>query len=115
MGSGLDDAPRLEHVDDVSVANGGQPMRDNERGATLRRAVECRLHGPLAHGVESARGLVEQQHGRILEQHARDRDALLLTAAEAIAALANDRLVAILEARDRVVNVGGPARLLELL
>ena len=48
--------------------------------ATLSGAVECDLHNPLAHGVQRARGLVEDQDGGVLEDGAGEGEALALTA-----------------------------------
>ena len=55
----------------------------------------ARLDQPLADGVERGRRLVEDQDPRVLEQHPRDRDPLLLAARQLVAALADDRVVAV--------------------
>ena len=89
-------------------------MGDREGRAAAGRGIQRLLHHALRDGVERRRRLVEEQHGRVLQQHARDRDALLLAAGEAVAALADDRVVAVLEALDDVVDVRGAARVLEL-
>ena len=57
-------------------------------------AVQALLDRGLDLGVERAGGLVEQQDRRVLEHHARDRDALALAARELDAALADMRVVA---------------------
>jgi hypothetical protein len=111
----LDDPSLLHDVDDVRADHRGQPVRDGERGATLGGLVQRFLDHPLRDGVERGRRLVQQQHGRILQQHPRDRDALLLAAGEAIAALPHHGVVAVLEAGDHMVDVGRRARRDELL
>ena len=73
-----------------------------------------KTHHALRHRVQRRRRLVEQQHRRILQQHPRGRAALLLTAREAVAALADDGVVAVLEALDDVVDVPQGAGNLEL-
>ena len=60
--------------------------------------------------VEVAGRLVEDHHGRILEQQPGDRQALLLAARQAVAALADDRVEPVGQGRDRVEDAGGPAR-----
>ena len=65
--------------------------------------------------VERAGRLVEHEHGRVAQDRAGDRDALLLAAGEAEAALADDGVVALGERRDRLVDLGGAGRLLDLL
>ncbi len=71
--------------------------------------VERRLHRGLVLAVEVARGLVEDHDGRVLQQHPRDRQALLLAARQAIAALADHGVVAVGQRGEGVVNAGGPA------
>src|SRR5262249_25900051 len=53
-----------------------------------------------------AGGLVRQEDARVLENGACDRHALALTAAQAGAALADDRVVALGQAGDKRVSVG---------
>ena len=51
---------------------------------------------------------------RVLEDHPGDRQPLLLAAGQPVAALADDRVVALVEAHDPVVDVRGARRRLEL-
>ena len=62
---------------------------------------EGRLDEALADGVERGGRLVEDEDPRVLEQHARDRHALLLAAGELVAALADDGVVAVGQLRMR--------------
>ena len=66
------------------------------------------------HRVQRRRRLVEDQDPRVLEQHAGDREALLLAARELVAALADDRVEAVGQLRDPVVDRGRAGRRLEL-
>ncbi len=59
--------------------------------APAHEAGERQLHAALAFRVERAGGLVEQQHGAVGEDRARDGDALALPAGELHAALAQRR------------------------
>ena len=79
------------------------------------RLVERLLHGALGLGVQRAGGLVEHQHRRVAQDRARDRDALLLAAGEAVAALADERVVAVGQRRDQVVDLRGARGVLDLL
>ena len=72
-----------------------EAMRDRDRRPPRGEAVERLLHLPLGPGVERARRLVEHQDRRVAQDRARDRDALLLAAREAVAALADDGVVAL--------------------
>ena len=69
----------------------------------------------LALAVEARRRLVEDQDARIGEDRARDRDALALAARQLHAALADDRVVALLEALDELVGVRDAADPLDVL
>ena len=63
--------------------------------------------------LSSARGgLVENQHGRVAKHGAGDRHALLLAAGEAVAALADGRVVALGQRGDELVDLGGLGGLL---
>ena len=89
-------------------------MRNHER----RAAREQRGHRPLdqllALRVEIARRLVEDQDLRRREDRARDREPLLLPARELHAALADECLVALGQARDELVRVRAERRVLDL-
>ena len=114
MGAALDDASVVEHEDLIGVADRGQAVRDRDRGAPPGQLVERKLHGALGLGVERGGGLVEDQYGRVAKDRARDRDALLLAAGEAIAALADGRVVAVGQRGDELVDLRRPRRLLDL-
>ena len=98
VGARLDDAAAVDDMDDVGADHRREAVRDRERRAAAGRGIQSLLHDALRDRVESGCRLVEQQHRRILQQHARDRDALLLAAREPVAALADDRVVPVLEA-----------------
>ena len=68
----------------------------------------------LALAVEARGRLVEDQDRRVGEDRARDRDALALAAGELDAALADHRVVALLELRDELVAVRDAADALDL-
>ena len=69
----------MQHVDDVSVLDGGQSVGDGNGGSRLHESEQRVLHKFLRFCVESRRGLVENQYWRVLEYCPRDGDALSLT------------------------------------
>jgi hypothetical protein len=105
----------VEDDDLVGVADGRQAVGDRDRRPALREAVERLLDESLGLGVERAGRLVEDQDRRVAEDRASDRDPLLLAAGEAVAALADDRVVSLRQARDQVVDAGRLGGRLELL
>src|ERR1044071_1118134 len=70
------------------------------------RALERVLDGRFGLRIEVAGRLVEQQDRRVLEQGARDRDTLLLSAGQAHAALAEVRVVAVRLRGEELVGLG---------
>ena len=103
----LDDAAAVEHHDLVGVADGRQPVGDRDRRPALGELVQRLLHRALGLGVQRARRLVEHQHRRVAQHRAGDRDALLLAAGEAVAALADDGVVAVGQRGDQLVDLRG--------
>src|SRR5207237_9973706 len=107
---GLDDAAVIENDYLVGVADRREAVRDRDRRAALGQPVERLLHQPLGLGVERARRFVEDEDRRVAQDRAGDRDALLLTAGETVAALADDRVITLGQRRDHVMyarRVGG--------
>ena len=104
VGAFLDDPTVVEHHDAVGVADGRQAVGDHQRRAAAQRFVERGLHVRLVLVVEVAGGLVEDHDDRVLQQQPGDRQALLLAAAQPVAALADHRVVAVGQRGDRVVD-----------
>mmetsp|Transcript_28510 Transcript_28510/g.84410 ORF Transcript_28510/g.84410 Transcript_28510/m.84410 type:complete len:235 (-) Transcript_28510:1478-2182(-) len=107
VGAGLDQLATVDHRNQVRVLDRRQPVRDDNGGAPDHEVVQRLLHQALALCVERTGGLVQQHDLRVLEDCARDCDALLLPAAQAQAALAHTCLVRAGQAVDEVVRVGG--------
>ena len=64
----------------ISRADGGQAVRDDDGRAIGLQAVERRTYRLLAEGIEMRGRLVEDQHRCVLEEGPRDGDALTLAA-----------------------------------
>ena len=109
MRAALDDHALVEHDDLVGADDGGEPVRDHQRGAALGHALERVLDFLLGVAVERRGRLVEQQDRRRLQDGAGDGDALLLAAGELQAALADLGLVALRRQADEAVDLREPA------
>ena len=83
LGAALRDAALLDHEDLVGAADGGEPVRDDHRGAAAEERVERLLDQDLARAVDVRRRLVEDQDARVGEQRPGDRDQLPLARREA--------------------------------
>ena len=105
VGAALDDLAVVQDEDLVGVADGGEPVRDGDRGASCRHGVDGFLDGLLGLRVEGARGLVEDEDGRVAQDGAGDREALLLAAGEPVAALADHGVVAVGQRQEVVVDL----------
>jgi len=84
----LHDPPVLDHRDQVGMPDGGQPVRDHQRGPPLQRprtSASC----TAASDSESrcAVALVQHHHRRVGQQQPGDGEPLPLTAGEPVAAL----------------------------
>ena len=89
----LDDAAVIDHEQAVHRGDRRQAVRDRHHRLAFHQPIEALLDRRLDFGVERAGRLVEQQDRRVLQHHARDRDALPLSARELHAALADVRVV----------------------
>src|SRR6185312_4834543 len=114
VGAALDDCALVEHDDLVGGDDGRQPVGDNERGAALGDALQSILDVLLGVAVERGGGLVQHQNRRRLEDRAGDGDALLFTAGELEAALADFGVVALGRLPDDAVDLRERSRLLHL-
>jgi len=89
----LDDATLVHNYDAVRIADGRQPVRDDEAGPALPEPRHRVLDQDLGSGVNAARSLVEDQHGRIGEEGARDREQLFLAGGDIGGIIGQDGLV----------------------
>src|SRR5205085_4837350 len=71
--------PRAELLDEVE-----EVRAEYHGGAVARPRRDRRLHAPDADRVEPGERLVEQQHLRVVQQRARDRELLLHAARELV-------------------------------
>ena len=95
VAAALDDVAALVDEDQVGAQDRRQPVRDGHRGAALLVALDG---GWMSRSLTVSRALVASsriEDARVLEQHAGERDALLLATRQLVAALAHDRVVAV--------------------
>ena len=107
MGAGLFDALRAQHEDAVVILDGGQAVGDGQGSAAVGQLLEALAHQDLALVVEGAGGLVEDEDGRVLQEDPGDGDALLLTARELDAALADIGVETVLQMICRLLFTAG--------
>ncbi|KAH0533739.1 hypothetical protein FGG08_007578 [Glutinoglossum americanum] len=106
VGAGLDDAAAIDHRHAVDIADGREPVRDDDRGPSAHRLLQGDLHGPFAGLVEGAGGLVEDQDPRIAVERPGDREALALAPGQARTPVAQDVVQALGETADEFRGIG---------
>ena len=92
----------LEHVDLVGIDDLTNVMRDDNHRATLFDGIDRGLDLLGGDGIEAGGGLVEEDNGRILDEHTGDGDALLLAATE----LESSGLEAMWQGHNLIVDIG---------
>ena len=85
----LDDPAVLEDDDAVGVLDGGEAVRDHDGRAAVQHDVEAFLDLRLGERIDAGGGLVEDDDGRVLHQHAREGDQLALAHRQRLAVLAD--------------------------
>jgi hypothetical protein len=81
-------------------------VRDQERGSIGQHRAKTVVHGCLDPRVDRARGVVENQDARVVEDCARERDPLPLTSRQRQATLTDRGVVSARELGDELVRLG---------
>ena len=90
----------------IRAPDGGQPVRDGDGGPVFREFLQALLDPAFALIVQGAGRFVQDQDGRILQEHAGNRDALFLSAGEAGAAFSHKGIVSVRQLFDKVMDIG---------
>jgi hypothetical protein len=97
VGAVVDDPPVLEHRDPVGERDRRRPVRDHERRSTFHDRRERGADLVLLRRVDGGGRVVQDEHGRVGQDGAGDRDPLALAAREREAALAENGVVTVPE------------------
>jgi hypothetical protein len=62
-----DQTPLVEYQDAIHLADGGEPVSDDEAGAVRHQFLQGELNQALTFGVQGAGGLVQEEEGRIAQ------------------------------------------------
>ena len=96
----LDDPAAVEHDDPAGLADRRQAVGDDDRRAAREQPAQAGLDAALGVQVDVRRRLVEDEDPRVGDERAGERDELALAGRELRAALADLRVVAVLERLD---------------
>ena len=80
-------------------------MRNNKAGPVPHKLTHCGLYYHLGAGINIARCLVKYEHMRIEQHSSRNGHQLFLSLGNARAVIAQDRVIAIRQAHDKVVDM----------
>src|SRR5581483_11940018 len=100
----LNDASFVEDQDLVGFLHRRYPVRDDDAGLLVDGGSQAAENHILGLGVDAGQAVVEHEKGRVRDEGARERRALLLPAGEGDAALADDRLKTLGKDRDVAVE-----------
>lgn len=108
--------PAVENKNAACFPDGRKPVGDsNGDPITRRRRIhQCPLNDTLRLGIQRARRLVQQDHGRPRDQGAGNCDSLPLPTGQLAAARPAAGAEALRQRADEVSGVGGAAGLLDL-
>ena len=88
----LRDPAFVQHDNGIRIAHSGKTVRNDDCRAIAHQCVESYANRALINGIEMARGLVENKHGRVLQECASNSDALALATGEPHAAFTDGRI-----------------------
>src|SRR5260370_31486437 len=106
MRAALSDGAANQNNDLVGVPDRGGTVRDQNRRAAFHDSAQSGEDALFGLRVHGGKGIVEDQNSRIADDGARNRGALLLSAGESDAALADHGLVGLAEVLDVAVRTG---------
>ena len=113
MGAGIGDFTLGHDDDEVGGEDGGEAVGDGDDSFTGGEFFQGGLDHTFAFGVQGGGGFVQEEDGGVLEQSAGDGEALLLSAGEFAAFVADDGLVAFGLGEDEVVGERLPGGFLD--
>ena len=97
----------LHHKNHVRLADGGKAVRHNKAGTALHHAGKGFLDTHLGASINRGCCFVQDQHRRQAEHHAGNAQQLLLALTDVAAVLGDDGIVALRQAADEAVCMGG--------
>ena len=107
VASRRDDVAVVDQHHAVCQADRCKPVSDEKRCPAHHEPQQRGVDPLLDLDVDRTRGVVEHEHRWVDEQRPGDRQALALPARQCVAALTDDRGVAVWEPHDELVRVGG--------
>ena len=105
----------FHHGNHIRIADGGEPVGNDNGGAALAQFVQGGLDSLLGDGVQGGGCLIQHQDLRIFQEHPGDGDPLLLAAGEHDSPLADVAVIAVRQLHDLIMYLSTHRRLHDLL
>ncbi len=115
MRAQLHDAPFMQHGDAVSIADGGDAVRNEDCGAVAHDFTEVVKDCFFRVSIDAGKSVIQYENTRVAYDGARNRATLFLSAGKRNTALTYQRFVAFGEAFNIASDVGGGGRALHLI
>ena len=105
MGAALFNTVLSKDKDALCIPNRRQAVCDNDGRSVFRKLLQRFLYDILALVIQSTCCFIEDKDRRVLQEHSRNREPLLLAAGEFDAALSNIGIVTIRKFHDEVMCI----------
>ena len=101
----LDNRTLFQHDDFIRISDGAEAVRDDEHRPALHKAVHTFLDKHFGSRVDRTRRFIEDEHRRIGDGSACDRNELPLSLAQISAVARNDGIVSLFKSADKSVRI----------
>ena len=105
MRTALDNRTLFQYDDFIRISDGAEAVRDDEHRSALHKAVHTFLNEHFGSRVDRTRRFIEDEHRRIGDGSARDRNELPLPLSQSSAVARNDGIVPLFKSADKSVRI----------
>ena len=106
MGAAGADPAMIEDENEIGVAHCAKALGDDKGRTSFHQVAERQLNFMFRGGVNTGRGIVQDQNARIFEQRARNRDALFLATGKGDAAFAHIGFITSRHGHNEIMGLG---------
>ena len=106
MAALLDDIAVLHKQDDVRVPDGGEAVGDHKAGPPLHQLFHGLANLHFGAGIHAGSGLVQDNDGRVAEEHPGDGEKLALSGGKVCRLVVQHSVIALRHGADKVVHLG---------
>src|SRR5262245_34542806 len=104
MRASLNYRTAIQHDNEIRIANGAQPVGNDQRGPSLEYLIQVLLNRPLTLSIKRAGSLIKYQYPRLPVQRSRNCNPLPLPSGKALAAFADLSLITRRHLTDEIMS-----------